>query len=287
MRSSLAGVAAVLVLLLSAGAAGAQAGTAAGEPELEGTAPKPVDLLGSGGHGESRAAQDGEKEPLFDDPEEQRRWEQSFGPGGGPGETQEGSPDSGSSLGRRMAQTVTALFIVLALILLCYWAMRRFGGRTALLAGSSLGSVLGQIHLSSKVSLHFVRVKDRVVVVGATSNAIAPVAEFDAALFREEPARLAPLVQEKGAQFLAQLRDSTQRLHSGRDDGDVSAAADPHETEAASEEPEPAKRGRPERVQGKPPAAAGGQAGDEIAELREGIRRLQAELQEASRELEQ
>jgi len=279
MKSSLAGVAALMALLLCTPALAA-ADRSGADGRFEATAPKPVDLLGSEGQAPFTAAQDGEGEPIFDDPEEQRAWEQSFQQATSDEEEDRLGLDRGSSLSQRLAQTVTALLIVLALIVLCYWGMRRFGGRTPLLAGSTLGAVLGQIHLNSKVSLHFVRVKDRVVVVGVTSSAIAPVAEFDAALFREEPARLAPLVQEKGAKFLAQLKDSAQRLQ-GAQDG--TGAAAPRATQAAGQAATDSTK--PGRTQGS--GAASDQAVDEIAELREGIRRLQAELQEASRELEQ
>jgi flagellar biogenesis protein FliO len=93
--------------------------------------------------------------------------------------------DSNQSTSKSLIRGIAALGVVIALILICYAIANKYGKKSPLLAGSSLGQILGRIYLSPKAELHFVRVKDRVLVVGVTANEISRVAEFDAALFME------------------------------------------------------------------------------------------------------
>jgi flagellar biosynthetic protein FliO len=97
------------------------------------------------------------------------------------------APSTGTSL----MKSVAALCFVLALILAIYYVLNRYGKKSPLFAGTSLGTILGRVYLSPKAELHFVRVKDRVLVVGVTANEISRVAEFDAAMFEEsQPAEV-------------------------------------------------------------------------------------------------
>jgi flagellar biogenesis protein FliO len=103
--------------------------------------------------------------------------------------------------------------------------MRKFGGRTPILAGARLGVVLGRIYLSPRASLYFVRTGGRVLVVGITQNTIALVSEFDADAFDSVPAAEAPAqaerasteadrkTMESGKRFLSQLKASTRAMH--------------------------------------------------------------------------
>jgi flagellar biogenesis protein FliO len=89
---------------------------------------------------------------------------------------------------KQIMQAVAALFVVVAIILVLYYLMSRLGKKTPILAGASLGNVLGRIHLDPKTCLYFVRVKDRVLVVGVNPQSIATVAEMDAAQFEGKQA---------------------------------------------------------------------------------------------------
>lgn len=114
-------------------------------------------------------------------------------------------------------KTVSALCIVLALIFLAVYLVRRFGSRTPLLAGPSLGMVLGRIYLTPKASLHFVKTGGRVLVVGVTQERVGPVAEFDAEAFEAviESARIKH-GSEQGApdaSFFSQLRAQSERMN--------------------------------------------------------------------------
>ncbi|MCC6795536.1 MAG: FliO/MopB family protein [Candidatus Hydrogenedentes bacterium] len=97
------------------------------------------------------------------------------------------TPNTGTSL----MKSVAALCFVLFLILALYYLLNRYGKKSPLFAGTSLGTILGRVYLSPKAELHFVRVKDRVLVVGVTANEVSRVAEFDAAMFEEsQPAEV-------------------------------------------------------------------------------------------------
>lgn len=127
------------------------------------------------------------------------------------GASGEGQSPQARTTGTSMMRGIAALCAVLALILICYYAANRYGKKSPLFAGPGLGRVLGRIHLSPKAELYFVRVKDRVLVIGVTANEISRVAEFDAALF-EEP-RSAPAAgeerSEKPSAFAKELRAQT------------------------------------------------------------------------------
>ena len=112
-----------------------------------------------------------------------------------------------------------ALCVVLALILFVYYGARRWGKKVPLLAGASLGSVLGRIHLERGTTLHFVRTGGRVLVVGVNGNAVSLVSDFDAAAFDsfesgpEEENEAAPPFNPDS--FLAQLQASSRAVGPG------------------------------------------------------------------------
>ena len=112
-----------------------------------------------------------------------------------------------------LIKSVAALCFVLALILAIYYLLNRYGKKSPLFAGTSLGTILGRIYLSPKAELHFVRVKDRVLVVGVTANEISRVAEFDAAMFEEtQPAEIpahVDLPPPEISTFAKELRSQT------------------------------------------------------------------------------
>lgn len=141
---------------------------------------------------------------------------------------------------------IWALAIVLLLIFLSSYLLRRVGRKTPLLAGPSLGKVLGRVHLTRNSSLYFVKTADRVLVVGLTDSGISLVSDFDAALFEDSVGE----DEEDGAfsanDFLAQLQTSSRTM---------TAKAGPAKTED-----------------------------DEIVSLRGDIGRLQRYLQDEQRE---
>ncbi len=124
-------------------------------------------------------------------------------------------PDAMSSLMR----AIFALSVVLALILFVYYGVRKWGRNVPLLAGSSLGTVLGRIHLERGTTLHFLRTGGRVLIVGVNGNAVSLVADFEAAEFEsagaDSPAELseapAPFNPDS---FLEQLQASSRTMES-------------------------------------------------------------------------
>ncbi len=153
-----------------------------------------------------------------------------------------------------LLQGLFALSFVLALIFLVYYGVRKWGKNVPILAGASLGTVLGRIHLERGNTLHFVRTGGRVLIVGVNGSAVSLVADLDAAAFESAGAD-APLEDSNSVvpfnpdSFLAQLQASSRTLES------PSARAD----DASVED-------------------------DEIAALRGDIQRLQDYLREESRE---
>jgi flagellar biogenesis protein FliO len=108
----------------------------------------------------------------------------------------------------------TGLVFICGLIIVLAWAARRFGGRTALLAGPSLGQVLGRVHLSTKVSLHYVRSGGRVLVIAVTPASASLITEFEASAFAQEqpgePAGVQDATSKPKHSFAEHLRSRNQ-----------------------------------------------------------------------------
>lgn len=121
------------------------------------------------------------------------------------------APENQRTLGRTVAQGVISLCVVLALILFCTWAVKRFGARTPLLAGTSLGTVLGKVYLTPKVALHFVKVRNVVLVIAVTPTGVSSIAQLNAALFDDivNPSPSGPQ-NDRQLDFLSHLTGATK-----------------------------------------------------------------------------
>jgi flagellar biogenesis protein FliO len=98
-----------------------------------------------------------------------------------------GTPSLG--VGTREVLTMLAwTCVMVAVLLILYIAVMRWGKRSPFLAGASLGRVLGRVYLNPKASLHYVESGGRVLVVGVTPTSMSLIAEFDAAAFDSEGA---------------------------------------------------------------------------------------------------
>jgi flagellar protein FliO/FliZ len=114
---------------------------------------------------------------------------------------------------------VAATAFVLGLILLLGYMARRFGGKSPLLAGAGLGSVIGRVYLAKGAALYYVRTGGRVLVVGVTNTTMSLVGEFDAAAFDDEDAEMEsrfPSEPDPDA-FLSQLRGSSSAMRSAEE----------------------------------------------------------------------
>jgi len=134
------------------------------------------------------------------------------------------------SVFRSSVRAFSMLCVVLAIIAVLVYLIKRFGKRSALFAGSHLARVLGKVYLEPRVCLHFVQTGGKVLVVGVTPNAITAIAEFEAAAFEGQRGSSAALesVQADVDGFLAELRASIEGKHkidgTGRvEDFDVAA----------------------------------------------------------------
>ena len=74
-------------------------------------------------------------------------------------------------------RTFVALLVVLALICLSVFVLKRLIGGAPVFLDQRLGRVIGRIHLSPKAILYLVKVGDKVLVIGTTPTAISLVAE--------------------------------------------------------------------------------------------------------------
>ncbi len=157
------------------------------------------------------------------------------------------SGNAAPSGGMLLLRAIMGLSIVCALILLLGYVLRRYGKHTPLMAGRQLGQHLGKVHLTPRAALHFIRSGDKVLVVGLTPNAIAPITEFSAESFDADQLLDAPDASGRTQPFVNQLRDAAQRMET---------------LTSQSEKP----------------------VEDDLATLRSDIQRLQRHLEESSRE---
>lgn len=110
-----------------------------------------------------------------------------------------------------------ALLLVLGLIILSGYVIKRFAPHTGLMRGTSLGEVLGRIYLNPRATLHFVRSGGRVLVIGVTPAQISLVAEFDASAFEETVSSKQEELEQpdetrksRFAQLLSRLRSQSE-----------------------------------------------------------------------------
>ncbi len=132
------------------------------------------------------------------------------------------------SLLRNAVRVFSALLMVLAIILLLTYILKRGGKQSALLAGSALATVLGRVHLEPRVRLHFVRTGGKVIVVGVAQNSIAALAEFEADSFTPESGKDREKTPTDVAGFTEQLKASMKSIQRNpmekkEEDSDVSA----------------------------------------------------------------
>lgn len=172
-----------------------------------------------------------------------------------------------------LLQAMISLAVVVAAILLLYALLRRLGSRNPLVSAGG-GQILGRTYLAPKASLHFVRVGDRVLVVGVTPQQVNLVTEVDAALLEAaaepEPVPFSPRTSSARS-FGRVLKRLWDRLPSP-----TPPARAPEPRQEYAEEPDltprqtPALRRGPQREN----------SGDDLAALQLELRRLQRRIEE-------
>lgn len=124
---------------------------------------------------------------------------------------------------RPYLQTIMALLIVLAVFILLAYGLRRLGQRTSVFPQSNVASVIGRVYLTPRVSLHFIRTGDKVLVVGVGQNEPALLTEFPAESFEQQtgvhgpsgaarPSQESVGQQRPGDEFWAELQAKTKEL---------------------------------------------------------------------------
>lgn len=125
----------------------------------------------------------------------------------------EASPRARGSLPSSILRGTVALCIVLALVLIAYSLLRRYGRHSPLFAGAHLGTILGRLYLTPRASLHFVRAGGRVLVLGVTPGNISLVADMDGMAFERAAERSGGSGGEHAMQdFLSHLKASTEAM---------------------------------------------------------------------------
>ncbi|GMV99631.1 MAG: hypothetical protein AMXMBFR84_07700 [Candidatus Hydrogenedentota bacterium] len=102
---------------------------------------------------------------------------------------------------RQLLRSVMALAVVLALMLLLFAFWKRFGKQTPLFQAVSdpdFVKRLGRVALDPKTALHFLRVKDTILVVAVGPNGVYRVAELDDAI--QAPVAVSPFLEQLKAQ---------------------------------------------------------------------------------------
>ena len=145
----------------------------------------------------------------------QRLYEAETAPAAPPGEQQ-------GTLLLPARRTFFWLCILCALIILLGYALRRYSGKTPLLAGQRLGTVLGKMYLDPKTSIHYVKTGGRVLLVGVTSRQVALLAEFEAEAFEQACETLSAAGDSPNASpatsFLSELQAHQEQLTTPDDD---------------------------------------------------------------------
>jgi flagellar biosynthetic protein FliO len=119
---------------------------------------------------------------------------------------------------------VYALIIVLVLIIAAYALLARLRRHAPMLGGGEFASVVGRLHLDTRFALHFVRVGDKVLLLGVTAQNINILEAFDAATFNLEHTTATPTVESQH-DFMEHLRASSHALNpmapGGADDEEI------------------------------------------------------------------
>lgn len=123
-----------------------------------------------------------------------------------------------------LLQGIYALVIVLLLIGAAYALLMRLRRHAPMLGGGEFASVVGRLHLDTRFALHFVRVGDKVLLLGVTAQNINILEAFDAATFNLEHTKAMPEVESQH-DFMDHLRASTHALNpmtpGGADDEEI------------------------------------------------------------------
>lgn len=133
----------------------------------------------------------------------------------------------GSPLGVEGERTIVEAFvrmigglsIVLFIILIIFYLIRRFGKNVPAFSGARLGQVIGQIHLSRDATLHYVRTGGRVLVIGVNSTGVNLVAEFGASTFDGGLDEVDVTGSFNPDAFIAELKNQTDSYSGGPDTG--------------------------------------------------------------------
>lgn len=71
-----------------------------------------------------------------------------------------------------------ALVVVLGGFFFVVYLVKKFGGKSTFLLDQRFGKIIGRMQLAPKTSLYWVRLPDRILVVGTTPNAISCITEI-------------------------------------------------------------------------------------------------------------
>lgn len=162
-------------------------------------------------------------------------------------------------LGRPYLQTIMALLVVLGVFILLAYGLRRLGQRTSVFPQSNVASVIGRVYLTPRVSLHFIRTGDKVLVVGVGQNEPSLLTEFPADSFEQQ--------QQMPAQgFSATRGDSRENVGQQRPGEEFWAELQAKTRELTRDEQNPSSDTA------------------DVNSLRDDIQRLRQTLQESSRD---
>ncbi len=200
-----------LAALVVLGAAGQESA-----PSLQNTTPVTWELEGR----DFPTPEGGEEAAPIRTPAEQaeeeafrKRMETVYGGGSEVGGTpSEGAiPNGPPDMNDVLWKALGALCIVVGMILLSGFLLRRYAARTPLLMGQQLGRVIGRVSLGPRAALFYVHTGGRVLVVGVSQNGVAPVAEFGEDAFAEylPEGAAAPDLPGSRQDFLAALGAAT------------------------------------------------------------------------------
>lgn len=132
---------------------------------------------------------------------------------------QTASPHASTGGGAAFLRMLVGLVIVIGVILVVYWLLKRLGGKSkGVLRNDGQIEVLATTALAANRAVHLLRVGGELVLVGSTDGGITPIRVYDTADLQElglDPAEAAftPVTPTRGKRgtLLEELRKRTTR----------------------------------------------------------------------------
>ena len=132
------------------------------------------------------------------------------------------APDR-DNVGESARRMLVALLLVIALICVAFFVLKRLMGGTPILLDQKLGRVIGRIYLSPKAVLYLVKVGGKVLLIGTTPTTIGLIAEISSDEIVAEMKRTPPESGSARMPFAGHVSQFLSRFSGPQRTGDEEA----------------------------------------------------------------